>query len=198
MSSEHVNHDARQEGQAERDDHAAASDMAVVDQPAGDVGGSDQGTSIAAEKFSAAEAVSFLTGRTGLADEAGAAAVAEELGYLPLALALAGAVIAGQQLGYGDYLDRLHAVSAGEDLIPDEDQPYPHKVAEAVLLSLEAARAGDPAGVCGGVLEVMAVLSGAGVRRDLLHAAGQAGVLAGGRRMAAALVDQAVDRLAGW
>ena len=50
----------------------------------------------------------------------------------------------------------------------------------------------------GGVLEIMAVLSGAGVRRDLLHAAGQAGALARGRRTAATLVDQAVDRLAAW
>jgi tetratricopeptide (TPR) repeat protein len=198
VSSNHVSPDARQEGQAEQDDHAAASGMAVVDQPAGDVRGSDQGTSITAEKFSAAEAAGFLIGRTGLADEAGAAAVAEELGYLPLALALAGAVIARQQPGYREYLDRLHAVSAGQDPIPDEGQPYPRKVAGAVLLSIEAARAGDPAGGCGGVLEVMAVLSGTGVRRDLLHAAGQAGALAGGRRMAAATVDQAVDRLAGW
>jgi tetratricopeptide (TPR) repeat protein len=172
--------------------------MTVMDQPTGDVGGSDQRTSIAPKEFSAAEAVRFLTGRVGLADDAGAAAVAEELGYLPLALALAGAVIAGQQLGYGEYLDRLRAVSAGDDPIPAEGQPYPRIVAEVVLLSLEAARAGDPAGVGGRVLEVMAVLSAAGVRRDLLHAAGQAGLLAGGRRMAAAQVDQAVDRLVGW
>ena len=69
-------------------------------------------------------------------------------------------------------------------------------VVEAVLASLERSAA-DPTGVCGGVLDVMAVLSGAGVRRDLLHAAGQGGALVGGRRVAAALVDQAVDRLVG-
>ena len=70
-------------------------------------------------------------------------------------------------------------------------------VVEAVLASLDTVRSADPTGVCGGVLDVMAVLSGAGVRRDLLHAAGQGGALVGGRRVAAALVDQAVDRLAG-
>ena len=41
------------------------------------------------------------------------------------------------------------------------------------------------------------MLSAAGVRRDLLHAAGRAGALAsGGHRVAAALVDQALARLA--
>ena len=46
---------------------------------------------------------------------------------------------------------------------------------------------------------IMAVLSGAGVRRDLLHAAGQAGLLAsGGHRVAAALVDRALEQLADW
>ena len=50
-----------------------------------------------------------------------------------------------------------------------------------MLLSLEAVRAGDRAGACAGVMEMLSVLSAAGVRRDLLHAAGQAGVLADGR-----------------
>ena len=49
-----------------------------------------------------------------------------------------------------------------------------------MLLSLEAVRAGDRAGACAGVMELLSVLSAAGVRRDLLHAAGQAGALAGG------------------
>jgi hypothetical protein len=69
-------------------------------------------------------------------------------------------------------------------------------VAEAVLLSLEAAWAADPLGVCAGVMEVMAVLSPAAVRCDLLRAAGQAGaLLGGGRRVAASMVDQALNRL---
>jgi tetratricopeptide (TPR) repeat protein len=68
---------------------------------------------------------------------------------------------------------------------------------EAVLAPLEKVRSADPTGVCGGVLEAMAVLSGAGVRRDLLHAAGQGGALVSGRRVAAAAVDQALDQLAG-
>jgi tetratricopeptide (TPR) repeat protein len=69
-------------------------------------------------------------------------------------------------------------------------------VAEAVLLSLQAARVADPVGVCTGVMEFMAMLSPATVHRDLLHAAGQAGTLLGrGRRVAASMVDQALVRL---
>ena len=65
-----------------------------------------------------------------------------------------------------------------------------------MLLSLEAAQAADPLGVCTAVMEVMAMLSPAAVRRDLLRAAGQSGVLlGGGRRVAASMVDQALERL---
>ena len=101
---------------------------------------------------------------------------------MPLALAQAAAVIRGQHLAYGTYLERLRALPVEQYLTRGPGQPYPHGVAEAVLLSLQAVRAGDRAGACGGVMEVLSVLSAAGVRRDLLHAAGQAGVLAGGVR----------------
>jgi tetratricopeptide (TPR) repeat protein len=71
-------------------------------------------------------------------------------------------------------------------------------VAEAVLLSLQAVRADDRAGASGAVMEVLSVLSAAGVRRDLLHAAGQAGVLARRRRIGldAAAADEVLGRLA--
>lgn len=62
-----------------------------------------------------------------------------------------------------------------------------------VLLNLDAIRTGDQGGVCGEVMEIMAVLSAAGVRRELLHAAGKAGALAGGT--AAGMAADAVDRL---
>ena len=65
-----------------------------------------------------------------------------------------------------------------------------------MLLSLEAARAADPVGVAAGVMEIMAMLSPAAVRCDLLRAAGQAGtLLGGGRRVAASMVDRALERL---
>jgi tetratricopeptide (TPR) repeat protein len=153
------------------------------------------GTSMPVDLFTAEEAVAFLDGRTGLADEAGAAAVAAELGHLPLALDQAAAVIAGQHLGYEAYLAKLRTRRA-EDQLEPERRAYPPGAAEAVQLSLEAVRAGDPLGVCTGVVELMAVLSPAAVGRDVLRAAGQAGsLLGGGRRVAAPLVDQALARL---
>jgi tetratricopeptide (TPR) repeat protein len=161
----------------------------------------DLGTSVPVDVFSAEEALALLDGRTGLADEVGAAAVAAELGYLPLALDQAAAVIAGRRLEHAAYLTRLRALPVGENLLQGEQgkvEPYPRGVAEAILLSLEAIRAADPSGVCTRVLEIMAVLSPAGVRRELLRAAGEAGVLAsGGYTADPALVDQALDWLTG-
>ena len=101
------------------------------------------GTSIPVDVFSAEEAQALLDGRTGLADEAGASAVAAELGHLPLALDQAAAMMAGQHLGYAAYLAELQGVPVEDYLVQGEDgekQPYPPGVAEAVLLSLEAAR----------------------------------------------------------
>jgi tetratricopeptide (TPR) repeat protein len=158
------------------------------------------GTSVGVEVFTEEEALAFLVDRTSLADTAGAATVADELGYLPLALAQAAAVIAGQHLRYGTYLKRLRALPVAEYLTRGAGQPYPHGVAEAVLLSLDAVRAGDQGEVCIGVMEMMALLSAAGVRRELMYEAGQAGLLSGGgghrAAVAASVVDAALARLA--
>jgi RNA polymerase sigma factor (sigma-70 family) len=151
---------------------------------------------VPADVFSADEAVSFLAGRTGLDDEAGAAEVAAVLGYLPLALALAAPVIKGQRHGYARYLDRLQSMSAEVSLTGDDGQRYPHDVARAVLFALATVRAADKTGMCSRVTAIMAVLSPAGVRRELLHVAGRTGVLAGGgRRVPADLVDQVLEWL---
>ena len=157
----------------------------------------DLGSSVPVDVFSAEEAVALLNGRTGLPDRAGAAAVAAELGYLPLAVDQAAATIAIQRLEYEAYLERLRAVQARDYLVKREEQPYPPTAVGAVLLSLEAVRAADRTGVDAGVLEVMAVLSAAGVRQELLHAAGEKGALAyGQRRTAAGRVDKALAELA--
>ena len=157
------------------------------------------GPRVLVDVFSVEEALALLDGRTGLADEGGAAAVAAELGYLPLALDQAAGVIAGQHLGYAAYLAKLRALPVKDYLVrkvDGEEQPNPPGVAGAVLLSLDAASAADPVGVCTGVMEVMAMLSPAAVRCDLLRAVGQAGtLLGGGRRVAASMVDQALNRL---
>ena len=66
----------------------------------------------------------------------------------------------------------------------------------AVQRSLDAARAADHAGLYTAVLDIVAVLAAGGVRRALLHAAGQTGVLVRGRRVPADEVDQALTQLA--
>jgi len=157
------------------------------------------GTTVRVNVFSAEEGLALLDGRTGLADEAGASAVAAELGHLPLALDQAAGVTAGQHLSYAAYLARLRALPAGEVLAggaDGEEQPSPPGAAEAVMLSVEAALAADRVGVSSGVMELVAMLSPTAVRCDLLRAAGQEGtLLGGGRRVAAPMVDQALKRL---
>ena len=157
------------------------------------------GSTVAVDALGADEALALLDGRTGLADDQGAAAVAAELSYLPLGLTLAGAVIADRHLQYSRYLERLAAMPAGQHPVPWEPEPYPPGVTKAALLALEEAGAADRSGVSARVLEIMAVLPGSGVDRGLLHAAGEAGVLAKNRRrpeVSAELVDVALARLA--
>ena len=153
--------------------------------------------------FTMAEALAFLAERTGLADEAGAREVAEELGCLPLGLAQAAAVMARERLGYGAYLERLRALPVDEHLGRVDGDPYPRGVAEAVLLSLAGVEGGDEGGLCGAVMDLVGVLSEAGVPRALLQAAGDSGVLAGSGGwetgpggVSSVRIDAAIGRLA--
>ena len=156
----------------------------------------DLGTSIRVGVFSVEEALALLDGRTGLG-EAGAAPVAAALGSLPLALAQAAGLIAGQKLKYKGYLKRLTTLRLEEHLSPEQATPYPRGVAESVVLSLGAVQVSDQTGVSTRLMAMMAVLSAGGVGRELLHAAGEAGVLAGsGQPVPAAEVDRALEGLA--
>ena len=83
---------------------------------------------------------------------------------------------------------------------PVETSPYPRGVAAAVLLSLNGVRASDDSGTCIAVMELLAVLSPAGVRRNLVHTAARQGALAGDGQAGALLpevLDQALAGLAG-
>ena len=134
------------------------------------------GTPVAVDVFTPTEAVTFLAARTGQADAAGAAELAEELGWLPLALAQAGAMIAAQHLTYAVYLERLRCLPVANLLVAEEAGDYPAGVSAAVLLALDAVRAGDQGAACGAVMDLAAVLSPSGVGRDLVHAAAAAGL----------------------
>jgi len=153
------------------------------------------GSEIRVDAFTEEEALAFLDGRTGLG-EAGAKSVAAAVGYLPLAMAQVGAVIAGEYLGYESCLDQLNALSVEERLSPEDEQSYPRGVAESVMLSLNAVQASDQTGVSSRVMTIMAVLSAAGVRRELLYVAGQMGALGACGPVDPATVDRALERLA--
>jgi tetratricopeptide (TPR) repeat protein len=155
------------------------------------------GAAVAVGVFTEREALLFLAQRTGRSDDAGD--LAGELGFLPLALAQAAAVIAAQHLDYPAYLARLRAVPVQDSLKRAPGDPYQHGVAEAIVLALDAVADGDPTGLCLGLINAVALLSTAGVSRQLLYAAGQQGLLQHpGTETTAApqSIDEALGRLA--
>jgi hypothetical protein len=108
-------------------------------------------------------------------------------------------VIAARHLDYPAYLARLRAVPAQELLTRPAGEPYPHGAAEAIVLALDAAAEGDPTGLCAGLINVVALLSSAGVSRPLLYAAGQQGLLqsfGSGTAAGPERIDEGLGRLA--
>jgi DNA-binding SARP family transcriptional activator len=126
------------------------------------------GTPVDVSEFSRDESLGYLAIRTGLGDRDGAAAVAEELGDLPLGLAQASAVIAGQRMTYQEYLQRLRQVPVARLLgrLPGGD--YPRATAAALLLNVAAAEEEDLLGLTGRLLRVVAVLAAEGAHRRML------------------------------
>jgi tetratricopeptide (TPR) repeat protein len=135
------------------------------------------GTAVPVDVFTETEAVEFLSRRNEQAGHAGATELATELGYLPLALAQAAAVIAAQRLTYSAYLDRLREMPVQNYLRRVTGEPYPHGVAETIALALDSAAQADETGLSQSLMDLIALLSEAGVSRSLLHAAGQLGLL---------------------
>ena len=162
------------------------------------------GVPVPVDVFTEGEALKFLAERAKLVDAAGARELAAELGFLPLGLAQAAALIDREHLDYRAYLGRLRSLPvAGYPLLAEADA-YPDRLAEAIRLSLQAVEARDPSGVCGQLMGLMAVLAVTGVPRRMLHLAASTGVLEKGRprtlwkgwrRIGAAGVDASVEDL---
>jgi tetratricopeptide (TPR) repeat protein len=127
----------------------------------------DLGSPVAVDVFTLAEAVAFLRDRTGLADDVGAEALAEEVGCLPLALGQAAAVVRTQRLSYDTVVGRLQSMPLHRLLTHNSGDPYPHGAAEAVLLGLQPIEGTDS--LAHPLASLIAMLSPAGTRRDLLH-----------------------------
>jgi tetratricopeptide (TPR) repeat protein len=152
------------------------------------------GAGVPVDVFTEGEALTFLAARTGQADAAGAVELAAEVGRLPLALGQAAAVIAAQHLSYATYLDRLRRLPVADLLAAEEAGQYPQGAAAAVLLSLDHVGAGADGEACTAAMDLLAVLSAAGVRRSLVHAAGEKG-LPGRDGPLPALAPEAADRV---
>jgi tetratricopeptide (TPR) repeat protein len=136
------------------------------------------GNTLSVGVFSPAESLEFLAERTGRHDPEGAATLADELGHLPLALALAAAMIASQSLTYQAYLDRLRSLTLGDRLRPAQSDPYLRGAAQTVvLLAVDAVAAADESGISVALLDLISVLSPTGIPLPLLYTAGRVGLL---------------------
>ncbi|HUY52617.1 MAG TPA: tetratricopeptide repeat protein [Streptosporangiaceae bacterium] len=151
------------------------------------------GRPVAVDVFTEGEALVFLAERTGLDDPDGARDLSLELGFLPLALAQAAAVIAAQQLSFGAYLERLRSLPLEYYLDAAPGEPYPRGLAKAILLSMDAVTESDRTELCRDLLDLVAVLSPLGVSRDLLYRAGRTGALPG--QGAPSDINRALTRL---
>jgi len=111
------------------------------------------------------EAVIFLHGRTGSADETAAAALAEALGDLPLALEQAGAYMEETQTSLTYYLDLFHG-HASELFTLGEPANSQQSVATTWVLSLDRLRRQAPAAL--DLLALCAFLAPEDIPRPLL------------------------------
>ena len=150
--------------------------------------------------FTPEQSVAYLKERTGLADADAAAAVAAELGHLPLALAQAATVISQQSLDYATYQRRLHQAPAAKYLTRHAGDPYPRGAVEAIALAIDNIEYHDDSGLTRMIMRLLSVLSTKGVDWSIL--AGLADVPIAPPSIAWAApwdeaVDQAVGRLVG-
>jgi tetratricopeptide (TPR) repeat protein len=131
------------------------------------------GKALRVDVFNEQEAMTFLAERTGQTDIDGARELAAELGFLPLALAQAAAVIAAQHLDYQTYIARLRALPIQKYLKRTVGEPYPRGLAETIILALDTVVEVDETGLCKWLVDVISLLSTSGVPRSFLYAAGR-------------------------
>jgi tetratricopeptide (TPR) repeat protein len=121
------------------------------------------------ESWTPEQAVGYLTARTGLDDPNGALRVAEEVGFLPLALAQASWVIGQRRrrkpgYNYVEYVRELDELPLDRVLIAERGGEYPLKAAQVIELSVQTtldACEGDS--LVSAVLGVLTHLDPAGV-----------------------------------
>ncbi|NAS20080.1 tetratricopeptide repeat protein [Herbidospora sp. NEAU-GS84] len=154
------------------------------------------GRAVQVDVFTPAEAVSFLQQRSGLADEKGALSLAEQVGRLPLALAQAAWVIRRQRLDYATYRERLSSVNLDEVLPAVPGESYRQGAAQAVGVSLAQLETSPSVALERGLLQLLAVLSPAGVPRSWLYRAGALRLVPGvSAKHSMVRIDEAIGAL---
>jgi tetratricopeptide (TPR) repeat protein len=126
------------------------------------------GVAVPVDTYSRDESHRYLRDRTGLDDDAGADAVADQLGDHPLALAQAAATIRRRHWTYQTYLDRLANTPITQLLHRLPGLDYPLSIAPALLLGIAGLEGEDPTGCTNQILRLLAVLSLDGLPRSLL------------------------------
>jgi tetratricopeptide (TPR) repeat protein len=131
----------------------------------------DLGQELVVGEFTEREGLQFLSERTGLTDDDGARKLGRELGWLPLGLAQAAAVIAGQGVPYATYLGQLRSTGPVGGSEAQAGDPLPYRTAAAITLAAAAAAEADASGLGELILYLISLLSTAGVPRFTLYAA---------------------------
>jgi tetratricopeptide (TPR) repeat protein len=129
------------------------------------------GVCVPVDVFTESQSLSYMDQRTGLKDETRSKDLAAELGWLPLALAQAASTIAIQHIDYESYLHRLRTFPLEQYLARSAEDPYPLRVATAILLTLRSVKANDSTGLAVYLMDLVSLLSPTGVSRSLLYAA---------------------------
>ncbi|GLF99607.1 tetratricopeptide repeat protein [Streptomyces yaizuensis] len=120
--------------------------------------------------YTPGEAQAYLRERLA-AEDAGhllderAGDLAEALGYLPLALGHAAALMINEDLSCTGYVELFTDRRARlGDMLPAsaDTEGYGREIATTLVLALDAARAGDPSGLAGPVLHLVSLLDPAG------------------------------------
>ncbi len=127
--------------------------------------------------YSPAEAVGYLVNATGNPDRDEARAVAEALGYLPVALSQAANTIRRLDHSYLSYLKTLNSRAVDQSLHRLDGDPYPLTVGAALRLAFETTidhiQEGNPDAATSAVLvlDALALLAESGAPRSWLHQA---------------------------
>jgi hypothetical protein len=130
------------------------------------------GTLIEVGLFSPAESLAYLTGKFAKRpdrlgrDRKEAAALANDLGHLPLALGQAAAFIADRDITCAQYRQRLGEAQYLVEVVPrsgENPDDYPLPMAGSLLLSLDAADQLLPAGLARPLLVLLSLLDPNGI-----------------------------------